>query len=197
MVGAVLILGNRPVAAQVQIRIGDSTRTLYSELHEGLRPGTPPADSAQRILEAPDTRGLWPIASGMLTGKADWNAGLLALTRIAELRDPTSLDSVRSWRARIQAGAVSAPPGTDPGDLLPALHAIELELERDRRGDLALLAELLPRIPDGNYDTGDAWVFGRMRLGAADTSRTDSSTARIGTCGSGTSLSSRFRRTRR
>jgi hypothetical protein len=157
------------LSAQVQIRLGDSSRTVYSELHDGLRDGTPAADSVRRVLAATTTKSLWPIAAGMLTGKVDWNTGLLALTRIAELQEPGSRDSVGAWRKRIQSGAVTAPAGTDLDDLLPALHAIELELDRGRKGgDEAILNELLLRIPSGRYDLGDAWVFGRLGAGASD-----------------------------
>ena len=164
------LFGTRPdlLRAQVQVRLGDSTRILYSELHDGLRRGTPAADSVRVILEAQSTSALWPMVAGMLRGAVPWNSGLLALTRIAELRDPSSLDSARAWRERIESGQVASPPTTDSRDLLPALHAIELELARRRQGDLAVLGELIPRIPVGDYDLGDAWVFGRLRDGAAD-----------------------------
>jgi hypothetical protein len=160
--------GAGPVAAQVQIRVGDPARTVYSEVHEGLREGTPVADSVRHIMGETDSRALWAIASRMLTGKVDWSTGLLALTRIAELREPASLDSVNAWRRRILNSEIAPPPDTDLRDLLPALHAIQLELDRSRRGDLALLQDLLPRIPAGQYDLGDAWVFGRLGEGAAD-----------------------------
>jgi hypothetical protein len=51
---------------------------------------------------------------------------------------------------------------------LPALHAVLLEAERAATGDLGILRNLLPRIPGGEYDLGDAWVFGRLGQGAAD-----------------------------
>lgn len=155
--------------AQVQIRLGDSTHILYSELHDGLRDGTPPADSVRLILEAGSARTLWPMVQGMLAGTVPWNIGLIALTRIAELREPGSVDSARAWRMRIESGQVTSPPTTDVHDLLPAMHAIELEAARGREGDLALLAGLLPRVPLGDYDLGDAWVFGRLGAGVADT----------------------------
>jgi hypothetical protein len=158
-----------PLAAQVQIRLGDPARTVYSEVHEGLRDGTPAADSVHRIMGGNDSRALWPVARKMLEGKVDWSTGLLALTRIAELRESGSLDSVVAWRKRILNNEIPPPPDTDLRDLLPALHAIELELDRNRKGDLALLKDLLPRIPAGQYDLGDAWVFGRLEEGAADT----------------------------
>ena len=41
---ATLSLATSPTVAQVQIRVGDPTRTTYSELHEALRPGTAAAD---------------------------------------------------------------------------------------------------------------------------------------------------------
>ena len=164
----ILLAWTTPLAAQVQIRLGDPGRTVYSELHEGLREGTAAADSVARIMGSNDSRMLWGLAGGMLTGKVDWNSGLLALTRIAELREPRSMDSVAAWRKRILTNKIPPLPDTDFGDLLPALHAIQLELDRGRTGDLAVLRELLPRVPTGQYDLGDAWVFGRLAEGAAD-----------------------------
>ncbi len=164
-----LALGTDSVAAQVQIRIGDPSRTIYSEVHEALRDSTPAADSVWRIMGAPSSRALWPMVDQMLRGRLDWNIGMLALTRIAELREPASLDSVRIWRKRILDRVIPPPPATDQADALPALRAIELELERGRKGDLAILNDLLPRIPEGQYDLADAWVFGRLGAGAADT----------------------------
>jgi hypothetical protein len=166
---ALALIERNSAAAQIQIRIGDSTRTIYSEIHEGLKEGTPAADTVSAILGEKQARKLWPWVSQAVAGRRPWNDGLLALTRIAELRDPTSADSVRAWRQQIEKGALKVPAGEDPADLLPALHAIELELSRAKQSDLALLAQLLPRIPEGNYDLGDAWVFGRLDQGAADT----------------------------
>jgi hypothetical protein len=165
---ALLVATATPLAAQVQIRLGDSAHTLYSEIHERLRIGTPAADSVRRILGAKSSRALWPIAHDMLEGKIDWNVGLLALTRIAELREPRSLDSVLAWRKRISNDEIPPPPATNLRDVFPVLRAIQLELERGRNGDLALLNDLLPRIPSGYYDGGDAWVFGRLGAGATD-----------------------------
>jgi hypothetical protein len=76
---------------------------------------------------------------------------------------------VRRWRERIESGQLNAPATEDQESLLPALHTIELELMRPKMGDLALLTDLLGRVPGGGYDLGDAWVFGRLRDGAADT----------------------------
>lgn len=165
---AILLAIATPLTAQVQIRLGDSAHTLYSEIHEALRDGTPAADSVRRIMSARNSRTLWPIAHGMLQGKIDWNVGLLALTRIAELREPQSLDSVIAWRKRIANDEIPPPPATDLRDVFPALRAIQLELERGRKGDLALLNDLLSRIPAAHYDGGDAWVFGRLGGGASD-----------------------------
>jgi hypothetical protein len=157
-----------PSAAQVQIRLGDPSRTLYSELHDRLREGTQAADSVRGILAATSGKTLWPIARGMFNGKTDWNTGLLALTRIAELREPESLDTIAAWRKQIQSGAVRAPPTVEIGDLLPALRAIDLELARGQKGDLSILNDFLPRIHSGLYDLADAWIFGRLGDGAAD-----------------------------
>lgn len=158
----------RPVVAQVQIRVGDSTHVTYSEIHEGLHPGTPAADSVQRILRAAAGKALWPLVRRAAEGQIDWNMGLLALTRLAELREPKSMDSVLAWRKRIIDGDIPPPPATDLKDLFPGLRAIQLELARQQRGDRAVLQDLLSRIPDEQYDLGDAWVFGRLGAGAAD-----------------------------
>lgn len=156
------------VEAQVQIRLGDSRYATYSEIHEGLRPGTPSADSVQRILTAKHSRTLWPYVKRAAYGEGDWNMGLLALNRIAELREPKSMDSVLAWRKRILAGDIPPPPATDLKDLFPGLRAVQLELERRKKGDQAIINDLLTRIPDEHYDLGDAWVFGRLGAGAAD-----------------------------
>lgn len=157
-----------PAAAQVQIRLGDSTRVTYSEIHEGLTLGTPAADSALGILRETRPGRLWPIAHGMLAGTVDWNIGELALTRLAELRDPASMDSVLRWRQRIVNDEIPPPPATNLRDVFPALRAIQLERERQQKGDQAVLADFLARIPDAYYDLGDAWVFGRLGAGASD-----------------------------
>ncbi len=166
---ALLALVVPAAAAQIQIRVGDSTHITYSEIHEGLRRGTPAADSVQRILQARSGRVLWPLVRRAAEGQIDWNVGLLALTRLAELREPHSMDSVLAWRKRILAGEIPPPPATDLQELFPGLRAIQLELLRKTKGDAAVLADFIPRIPDGHYDLGDAWVFGRLGAGAADT----------------------------
>jgi len=163
-----LALTGTSTEAQVQIRIGDPNRVTYSEIHEGLRPGTPAADSVLRILRETRPARLWPIAHDMLAGRVDWNFGLLVLTRIAELRDPASLDSVLRWRERIVNDEIPPPPATRLRDVFPVLRAIQLELDRKAKGDQAVLDGFLPRIPDEYYDLGDAWVFGRLGAGAAD-----------------------------
>lgn len=163
-----LVLLGTDAGAQVQIRIGDPTRVTYSEIHEGLRPGTPAADSVLRILRETRPSRLWPIAHRMLAGRVDWNFGLLVLTRIAELRDPASLDSVLRWRERIISDEIPPPPATRLRDVFPVLRAIQLELERKSKGDQAVLNDFLPRIAEEYYDLGDAWVSGRLGAGAAD-----------------------------
>ncbi|HEX6617131.1 MAG TPA: hypothetical protein VF046_12580, partial [Gemmatimonadales bacterium] len=88
-VALVLALGQaaiQPAAAQVQVRIGVPGRATYSELHEALRPGTPAADTVLRIQGLSDPARLWSIGRRAMRGEADWNSGLLALTRLAELR---------------------------------------------------------------------------------------------------------------
>jgi hypothetical protein len=160
---------SRTAEAQVQIRLGDSTHATYSEIHEALRPGTPAADSIRRVLTAPSTRTLWPLVRQAVEGTIEWNTGLLALNRIAELRERASADSVLRWRRRIINQEFPPPPATDLGDLLPGLRAVQLELMRKKQGDQALLQDFLPRIPEEHYDLGDAWVFGRLGAGASDT----------------------------
>lgn len=166
---AVLLLVPAPsLSAQVQIRLGDSTHATYSEIHEALKPGTPSADSVVRILTAKSSRPLWPYVRRAAYGEGDWNMGLVALNRIAELREPKSIDSVIAWRKRILAGDIPPPPATDLKDLFPGLRAVQLELERKKKGDVALLNDFITRIPDEQYDLGDAWVFGRLGKGASD-----------------------------
>ena len=155
--------------AQVQIRLGDSTHATYSEVHEALRVGTPAADSVRALLTAPSSRTLWPLVRQAAEGQVEWNLGLLALNRIAELRERGSADSVLRWRRRIINQEIPPPPATDLRDLLPGLRAVQLELMRKSQGDRALLQDFLPRIPEQHYDLGDAWVFGRLGAGAADT----------------------------
>lgn len=161
-------LAGTPLAGQVQIRLGDSAHATYSEIHEQLRPGTPAADSVERLLRERRPGRLWRLAHGMLEGRVDWNTGLLALTRLAELRVRSSRDSVLRWRERIVNDEIPPPPATNLRDLFPPLRAIDLELVRQEKGDLWLLNDLLARVPEGHYDLGDAWVFGRLGAGAAD-----------------------------
>jgi hypothetical protein len=164
-----LVLATTPAKAQVQIRFGDSTRTNYSELHDALREHTLAGDTVAAILKEAKGKPLWLRIRQAMDGKRPWSDGLLALTRLAELREPASADSARSWRHRIGQGSLKVPPGEDAADLLPALHALELELARGHQGDQAILNGLMPRISTGDYDLGDAWVFGRLGGGAADT----------------------------
>jgi hypothetical protein len=168
LLAGLLLCTPAAAVAQVQIRLGDSSHTLYSDIHERLRDGTPAADTVRRILGATSSKALWPLAHQMLEGQVDWNFGILALTRIAELREPGSLDSVIAWRKRIMNDEIPPPPATDLREVFPVLRAIQLELDRGRKGDAAVLADLLPRIPSGHYDGGDAWVSGRLGAGASD-----------------------------
>ncbi|MGH7527808.1 MAG: hypothetical protein ACREMX_14015, partial [Gemmatimonadales bacterium] len=149
--------------AQVLIRLGEPGRATYSELHEGLRQSTPAADSVSAVLQVRQPGPLWQRVRAALSDKGDWNAGLLALTRLAELRSPAYADSAARLRERVVQGKVDAPPGRDPEDLLAPLDAIDLERSRSTRGDAALLSDLLPRVPFGQYGLGQAWVLGRLR----------------------------------
>jgi hypothetical protein len=158
-------------AGQVQVRVGDSTRATYSELHEALRTGTPRADSVLAILRARSPSRLWRMMRSALRGTGDWNAGLIALTRLAELRNRAYADSARRMERRLQQAdfpPFPENPGLKAEDVLPSLHAILLEQRRAVEGDSAVLADILRRIPAKDYDHGDAWVLGRLRAGAVD-----------------------------
>jgi len=154
--------------AQVLIRVGDPGRATYSELHEGLRAGTPAADSVLQVMREKRPAVLWRRVQAAIGGDAPWNDAPLALTRLAELRDAAYADSAARLSQRIEAGVVDAPPGQDPADLLPPLRAVQLERERAVRGDVAVLNELLALVPTRRYGVGDAWVLGRLGHAASD-----------------------------
>jgi hypothetical protein len=157
--------------AQVQIRLGVPGRATYSELHEALRSGTPAADTVLRIQRLKSPARLWRIARAAMAGTGDWQSGLIALTRLAELRDRTYADSASRLRAKIES-AEGNPFPENPGlrgeDVEPSLQAIILERRRAVQGDSAVLADILGRLELKNYDHGDAWVLGRLGAGAAD-----------------------------
>jgi hypothetical protein len=165
--GLALLMAASPLSAQVQVRLGTETRATYSDIHEQLRPGTPAADSVRRMYRERRPERLWRLARRMLEGQVDWNTGVFALTRLAELRWRPSHDSVLAWRRQIIEGELPPPPATDLSDLFPPLRAIDLELQRGERGDAWLLNDILARIPEAHYDQGDAWVLGRLP-GAGD-----------------------------
>jgi hypothetical protein len=165
VVGA--MLGPATACAQVLIRVGEPGRAVYSELHEGLHEGTPAADSVLAIIRSKAPGPLWRRVRDALSGKGEWNDGLMALTRIAELRSRVYADSAARLRARIAAGGVKAPPTRDPADLLAPLDAIALERRRALVGDRKLLRQLLAKVPTGQYGLGEAWVIGRLD-GASD-----------------------------
>jgi hypothetical protein len=174
--GAGLALGifmGTPVAgsAQVQVRLGVPGRATYSELHEGLRPGTAAADTVLRIQRMRSPARLWRIARAAIRGTGDWQSGLLALTRLAELRSKAYADSASRLRASIErseGNPFPQNPGLTGEDVLPSLQAITLERRRAVQGDSAVLADILSRIPRKQYGHGDAWVLGRLGAGAAD-----------------------------
>jgi hypothetical protein len=157
--------------AQVQVRVGEPGRTTYSELHEGLRVGTPAADSVLAIQRSQSPARLWRLMRAAANGTGDWNSALLALTRLAALRSRAYADSAARLRRRLERN--DAPPfPNNPGlkaeDLEPSLQAIILERRRAVEGDSVVLADILRRIPTKNYNHGDAWVLGRLGSGAAD-----------------------------
>lgn len=157
-----------PLKAQVLIRVGDPGRATYSELHEGLRPGTPAADSALKLLRETRPGALWRRTLAALGDKAGWNDAPLALTRLAELRDRAYADSAARLARAIDGGKVKGPPGQDPADLLAPLRAVELERARAVRGDAAVLNQILGMVPARDYGVGEAWVLGRIGRSAAD-----------------------------
>jgi hypothetical protein len=87
------------------------------------------------------------------------------------LRNKAYADSAAKLEQRLQQ-AEGPPFPQNPGlkgeDVIPSLNAIILERRRAVRGDSAVLADILSRIPTRDYDHGDAWVLGRLRAGAAD-----------------------------
>ncbi len=151
-----------PAAAQVQLRFGDPARATYSELHEGLRAGTPAADSVQRLIGETKPGVLWKRVRLALQDKAPWPDAFIAITRLAELRSPAYGDSARRLSARIGQGRVKVPPGRDAADLLEPLRAVALELERAKAGDDAMRRALLAKVDAGEYGLADAWVLGRL-----------------------------------
>ena len=156
---------------QVLIRVGDPGRATYSELHEGLRPGTAAGDSALAVLREKRPAALWRRVGAALRGDRAWNDAPLALTRLAELRDRAYAASAARLGRAVEAGKVDAPPGQDPADLLAPLRAVELERTRATRGDPAVLGEILARIPTHRYGVGEAWVLGRLGPSASDSIR--------------------------
>ena len=170
-VGLAALLWAGAADAQVQVRVGVPGRALYSELHDGLRLGTPRADTALRILRIQSPARLWRIARTAMAGDGNWNAGLLALTHLAELRSAAFADSARRLRAKVeQAEGLPFPqnPGLTADDITPSMQAIVLERRRAVQGDSAVLADILGRLTSKNYDHGDAWVLGRLGAGAKD-----------------------------
>ena len=168
---AALGLKLETASAQVQVRVGEPGRATYSELHEALREKSPAADSALRVLRSTSPGRLWALMRAAANGTGDWNSGLMALTRLAQLRSRAYADSAARLQKRL-AESESPPfpgnPGLKAEDLEPSLNAIILERRRATRGDSAVLADILSRIPSKRYDHGDAWVLGRLGAGAAD-----------------------------
>ena len=165
------MVGASAADAQVQVRIGVPGLAIYSELHDGLRLGTPKADTALRILAIRSPARLWRIARTAIDGGGNWNEGLLAFTRLAELRSAAYADSARRLRKKIenaQGNPFPRNPGLTPDDVIPSLQAIVLERRRAVVGDSAVLADILSRLESKTYDHGDAWVLGRLRAGAKD-----------------------------
>lgn len=171
LVTLMLLLGPAAAGAQVQVRIGERGRATYSELHEALKEGTPAADSMLAILRSKTPARLWRRMRAAVNGTGDWNSGLVALTRLATLRSRAYADSAARMQRHLERGdspPFPANPGLKAEDLQPSLQAIVLERRRALKGDAAVLADILARIPAKQYDHGDAWVLGRLGAGAAD-----------------------------
>jgi hypothetical protein len=166
-----LALGVTPADAQVLIRVSEPGRATYSELHEGLRRGSPAADSVCAVLRERNPAVLWRRMRAALSGEAAWNDAPLVLTRLAALRDRAYADSAARLITAIEAGEVKGPPGQDPADLLAPLRAVGLERARAAKGDPAVLSQILALIPARRYGVGDAWVLGRMGRPASDSIR--------------------------
>jgi len=133
-----------------------------------LLAGTPAAARVLEITGATRPGPLWQRVRGALDGRGEWNDGLLALTRLAELPPGPYADSAARVRKKILAGPVKAPPGRDATDLVPPLDALLLMGARAKQDDAALLADLVGRVSEGRYGLGEAWVMGRL-AGASDT----------------------------
>jgi hypothetical protein len=160
-----------PVQGQVQVRVGEANRATYSELHEGLQAASPAGDSMASLLRSRSPARLWRLVQAALNGKGDWNSGLVAFTRLAELRSRAYADSAARMERRLAQAEFPPFPG-NPGltaeDVLPSLHAILLERRRAVSGDSVVLADILQRVSRKDYDHGDAWVLGRLGAGAVD-----------------------------
>jgi hypothetical protein len=162
-------LGAGAAQAQVQVRLGEPGRANYSELHEKLREGTPAADSVRRILASRSPRQLWRHVNAAIHGTGGWNEALLAMTRIAMLRNRQAADSAKRIRKFFQEAGpypIESNPGVTAEDVEPSIQAILLERRRATAGDSAVLADILARIPKKAYNHGDAWVLGRLGAGA-------------------------------
>jgi len=169
--GMLLTLTAGPARAQVQVRLGVPGRANYSELHEALRPGTPSADTVLRIQRIRTPAPLWRMVMAAVRGSGDWQSGLIAVTRLAELRSRAYADSARHLRTTIETAEENPfpeNPGLKPDDVVPSLQAVFLERRRAVEGDSAVLADILGRLQSKQYEHGDAWVLGRLGAGAAD-----------------------------
>ena len=169
--GMLLTIAAGPARAQVQVRLGVPGRANYSELHEALRPGTPSADTVRRIQRIRSPAPLWRMVMAAVRGTGDWQSGLIAVTRLAELRSKAYADSARRLQNTIETAEENPfpeNPGLKPEDVVPSLQAVILERRRAVEGDSAVLADILGRLQSKQYEHGDAWVLGRLGAGAAD-----------------------------
>jgi hypothetical protein len=114
---------------------------------------------------------LWRYVNAAIHGTGTWNDALLAMTRIATLRNRQAADSALRIRKFFQEAGpypIENNPGVTAEDVEPSIQAILLERRRATAGDSAVLADILARIPKKIYNHGDAWVLGRLGAGARD-----------------------------
>lgn len=166
----VVLAASAPTRAQgqAQVRLEDSVRGTYSELHEGLRAGAASGDSVARVLGERRPLVLWRRVRLVLAAKLPWNDAVLVLTRIAALPRSSVADSAAAMLRRIEAGTLKVPPARDPGDLVESLKAVVLAARRTAIGDAALRDELLAQVATGRYGLAEAYTIGQTGAHTAD-----------------------------
>ncbi len=72
--------------ASAQVQVGVPGRATYSERHVALQLGTPRADTVLQVQRVRSPERSWQMDRAAMRGGGDWQVGLIALTRLAELR---------------------------------------------------------------------------------------------------------------